>query len=165
MENHYQQPLYNLPPPTNSQPHFRIKRSLPGAIIPSKQTPLAAGYDLYARELFSIMGKSFKILDTGISIEMHSGFYGRIASRSSLSKKGIEVGAGVIDPDYRGTIKVLLRNLTNLKVEFPYREPIAQLIFERNAQPTLIETHEELQDSPRGSRGLTADIPPACQLL
>ena len=37
------------------------------------------------------------------------GFYGRLAPRSGLAvKKGIHVGAGVIDPDYRGEVRVLL---------------------------------------------------------
>lgn len=42
------------------------------------------------------------------------GYYGRIAPRSGLAcKHFIDVGAGVIDSDYRGEIMVLLFNFSN----------------------------------------------------
>ena len=36
--------------------------------------------------------------------------YARVAPRSGLACKGIDVSAGVIDSSYRGTVKVLLVN-------------------------------------------------------
>ena len=46
---------------------------------------------------------------TGIAIPVPAGTYGRIASRSRMSVKlSIDVGAGVIDEDYTGEVKVLL---------------------------------------------------------
>ena len=43
-----------------------------------------------------------KLIATGLSMAIPSGFYGRVAPRSGLAvKKSIHVGAGVVDPDYR----------------------------------------------------------------
>lgn len=45
------------------------------------------------------------IVKTGISIALPEGCYGRIAPRSGLAAKHhIDIGAGVVDRDYRGTL-------------------------------------------------------------
>ncbi|KAK5282926.1 hypothetical protein LTR16_005624, partial [Cryomyces antarcticus] len=57
---------------------------------------------------------------------------GRIAPRSGLaSKHSIDVGAGVIDCDYRGPVKVLLFNFSDTDFDVKAGERIAQLIIER----------------------------------
>ncbi|XP_010129383.1 PREDICTED: deoxyuridine 5'-triphosphate nucleotidohydrolase-like, partial [Buceros rhinoceros silvestris] len=57
----------------------------------------------------------------GLSIEWPEGTYGQIAARSGLAlHHSIDVGAGVLDPDYRGEIKVLLIN--NGEVPFAYNK-------------------------------------------
>jgi len=48
---------------------------------------------------------------TGVAIVLSPGVYGRVALRSGLAvKHGIQVGAGVVDPDYTGEVKVVLFN-------------------------------------------------------
>jgi len=49
-------------------------------------------------------------ISTGIALTPPEGYFGKLFSRSSLASKGIDVGAGIIDPDYTGEIKVLLIN-------------------------------------------------------
>ena len=67
--------------------------------------------------------------------------YGRIAPRSGLAlKKFIDVGAGVIDSDYRGEIGVILFNFGNEDFEINMGDKIAQLIFERKNTPEVVET-------------------------
>jgi deoxyuridine 5'-triphosphate nucleotidohydrolase len=49
---------------------------------------------------------------TGIAISLPPGVYGRVAPRSGLAmKNGIQIGAGVIDPDYTGEISVIIFNM------------------------------------------------------
>lgn len=62
------------------------------------------------------------------------GFYGRIAPRSGLAcKKFIDVGAGVVDSDYRGEVKVLLFNFSKEDFEVEVGDRIAQIIIEQIA--------------------------------
>jgi dUTP pyrophosphatase len=63
-----------------------------------------------------------------------SGNYGRIAPRSGLALKNfIDVGAGVIDQDYRGEVAVLLFN--HSEVDFQIKQGID--IFIQNIRPLL----------------------------
>ena len=63
---------------------------------------------------------------------MPDGTYGRIAPRSGLaSKHFIDTGAGVIDADYRGEVKVLLFNHAESDFEVKEGERVAQLVLER----------------------------------
>ena len=81
------------------------------------------------------------------------GCYGRIAPRSGLTVKyGIHVGAGVIDPDYTGELKVCLFNLGSVPFEIKQGERIAQLILEKCSTP-LIQEVNELQKTMRANRG------------
>ena len=60
------------------------------------------------------------------------GTYGRLAARSGMaSKHGIAVSGGVIDADYTGEIKVILRNHGDTIHEFKAGDRIAQLIVEK----------------------------------
>ena len=51
------------------------------------------------------------VVQTGIHIALPEGHYGRVAPRSGLAvKHGIDVGAGVVDSDYRGLLGIVLFN-------------------------------------------------------
>lgn len=72
------------------------------------------------------------LVDTDISIAVPAGTYGRIAPRSGLAVKNfIDVGAGVIDADYRGQVKILLFNHADVDFEVKEGDRVAQLILER----------------------------------
>ena len=122
---------------------------VPGAIIPTRGTDGAAGYDLYALEDTVINCFQFIPVSTGVSIAIPAGHYGRIAPRSGLSvKHGVMVGAGVIDSDYRGEIKVALATLNGV-YEFKKGDRIAQIIIEPVVTPELVQV-DSLDDSERG---------------
>jgi len=82
----------------------------PDAIIPTRGTPVSAGFDLYALEDKLIVGGHGNILvPTGIAVKLPPNTYGRIAMRSGLAlKQHLTVSAGVIDRDYVGPIGVLV---------------------------------------------------------
>ena len=73
--------------------------------------------------------------------------YGRVAPRSGLAAKHcINVGAGVIDPDYTGEIKVETDNHGLKDFEIKKGDRIAQLILEKCETP-LIDEVEEIKDT------------------
>lgn len=137
--------------------NFLVKKLKPTATIPSRGSEFAAGYDLYACEDYCIAGGDRILVSTGISIALPFGTYGRIASRSGLAvKQGIEVGAGVIDYDYRGEVKVLLHNhkptIEGCSFHVKKGNRIAQLIIEKCFTPGITEV-DDLNETVRGSGG------------
>lgn len=120
---------------------------------PSRATPGSIGYDLFSPIDTSIPPNSRKAVPIGIRMDIPLGLYGRIAPRSGLAAKhGIDVAAGVIDPDYRGEIKVLLVNTSQKKFQIKKGDKIAQMIFERAALPA-IRFFSSLTDTVRGQGG------------
>lgn len=67
-----------------------------------------------------------------VALILTLGIDGRIAPRSGLaSKHFIDTGAGVIDADYRGQVKVLLFNHAETEYKVVVGDRIAQLVLER----------------------------------
>lgn len=131
---------------------FQVKLNYEDAQAPTRGSDEAAGYDLYSYESETVVPKQIKLIDTGISIKVPEGTYGRIAPRSSVSKKGILINAGVIDRDYRGPVKVMVHNLSNDNYVINKNDRIAQLILEQIKTPP-VELVEELDDTVRGEGG------------
>ncbi len=78
---------------------------------------------------------------------------GRIAPRSGLAVKHfIDTGAGVIDADYRGQVKVLLFNHADADFEIKEGDRIAQLVLERIYTPEVMEV-QDLEATLRGAGG------------
>lgn len=104
----------------------------------------------------SIEPNTWKAVDTGIVIQIPSDCYARVAPRSGLAfKKGIDVLAGVIDSDYRDSIKVILMNHGPEPFRVSKGDRIAQLVFERIYTPNLVEMdRESLTNTARNTGGL-----------
>lgn len=132
---------------------LRVKRITKSARLPLKGSVNAAGYDLCADEDVAVPAGSKALVSTGLSMAIPHGYYGRVAPRSGLAVKNfIDVGAGVIDSDYRGELKVLLFNFG--KEDFPVKkgDRIAQLVIELVAPTEVVET-EDLDSTERGEGG------------
>ncbi|OJD12326.1 deoxyuridine 5'-triphosphate nucleotidohydrolase [Emergomyces pasteurianus Ep9510] len=134
-------------------PPLMVKKLVPTARAPTRGSAFAAGYDLYCAKAIVIPAKGKGLVDTGLAIAVPEGTYGRIAPRSGLaSKHFIDTGAGVIDADYRGEVKVLLFNFSDADFTINEGDRIAQLVLERIYTPEVVEV-EQLEESVRGAGG------------
>lgn len=145
---------------------LQVKLLGPDGRLPTKGSDLAAGYDLYSAEDLVLHPGSKALISTQIAVAIPPGYYGRMAPRSSLAWNGhIDVGAGVIDADYRGEINVLLFNLcdpgaANSSIEgydahifhIQKGDRIAQLIITKIGDVALKQVNE-LSDTRRGEGG------------
>ena len=90
---------------------------------------------------------------TQIKLGIPLGHYGRLASKSGLAiLHHLHVGAGVIDPNYTGEIKVLLTNTAPHAHSIIRGDPIAQLILGKVSLP-IFKRVKELPPTARGGQG------------
>ena len=116
--------------------YLYIKKLQNSAAIPKRATKDAAGYDIASVEETVVPAKGRTVVKTGLSIAIPDGCYGRIAPRSGLAvKKFIDIGAGVIDADYRGEIGVVMCNHSDEDLKVKQGDRIAQLILEKISTP------------------------------
>jgi dUTP pyrophosphatase len=90
---------------------------------------------------------------TDLQISVPKGCYGRIAPRSGLALNFfIDIGAGVIDADFRGNVAVLIFNFGDNAFHIQRGDRIAQLICEKIESPEIVEVFD-LDCSQRGDKG------------
>ena len=93
---------------------IKMKRMNVNAKLPIRGTKGVARYDLAAAQAAVVAAHGKCLVKTGLAMALPPSCYGRIAPRSRLAlKNSIDVGAGVIDSDYRGEIGVILFNFGN----------------------------------------------------
>lgn len=133
---------------------IRFKKLDERAKLPKRGEPNAAGFDLYAcentslpscpREIINALGVSGSIVSvdgswlaqfvrpvlvrTGLTWECPTEYYGQIFDRSSMGFKGIHVFAGVIDPDYRKEIGVVMMNFSSDSYAIAEGDRVAQMV-------------------------------------
>ncbi|VYS59593.1 unnamed protein product [Arabidopsis thaliana] len=138
---------------SSSSPFFKVKKLSEKAVIPTRGSPLSAGYDLSSAVDSKVPARGKALIPTDLSIAVPEGTYARIAPRSGLAwKHSIDVGAGVIDADYRGPVGVILFNHSDVDFEVKFGDRIAQLIIEKIVTPEVVEV-EDLDDTVRGDGG------------
>jgi dUTP pyrophosphatase len=134
---------------------IRIKKLHPAAKLPkyAHSGPwgdLAA--DLYAVQAATVAPGATVLVSTGVAIELPSEYGALVEDRSGLAVRGVTTLAGVIDPGYRGELKVVLTNLSAAAVEVAAGDRIAQLRLVQRIEAAFQEV-EELEEAPRGSGG------------
>jgi dUTP pyrophosphatase len=130
-----------------------IKKLSNNATVPTRGSELAAGLDLYSAVDIIIPSHGKSVVMTDISISIPEGYYGRIAPRSGLAAKHfIDVGAGVIDQDYRGNIGVVLFNFSDKEFVVKKGDRIAQLILEK-ILICNVQLVDDLENTNRGEGG------------
>lgn len=125
--------------------------------IPKYQTENSAGVDIRASLDEDLVLKSgeFKLVSTGIYLEIPSSYEVQIRARSGLSIKhgiGLVNGIGTIDSDYRGEIKVPLINFSKEDFTIENGMRIAQMVLSKYEKINFEEV-DELSDSERQDGG------------
>src|SRR5580700_3899052 len=108
--------------------------------------------DLYAAEVVTLEPGSTVAVRTGIAMELPSTHGALVEDRSGLAVRGVTTLAGVIDPGYRGEVKVVMTNLTERPVEIKAGDRIAQLRIVQRIE-ALFEEVAELGAAARGAGG------------
>lgn len=114
--------------------------------LPKYMTYGAAGVDLHAnvKEEVVLHPGEYKLISTGIAIELPLGFEAQIRGRSGLAAKygiGLVNGIGTIDADYRGEIKVILINWGNTAFKIQRGDRIAQMVVQHVPQVEFVLTN------------------------
>jgi len=100
----------------------------------------AAGLDLYSAYDLTVAARGLVSVVTDLQIQLPEGCYGRIAPRSGLAlHHHIDIGAGVIDGNYRGNVAVILFNHSDKLFVINRGDRVAQLICEKVYYPVLEE--------------------------
>lgn len=134
---------------------LRVKRLSENAILPVRGSSLAAGYDLASAEEVLVPAHGKAIAKTDLAMVIPVGHYGRIAPRSGFSwKKHTDIGAGVIDADYRGNIGVVIFNHSDQDITVTPGDRVAQLILEKCSILDVEDVGEDdLDETNRGEEG------------
>ena len=94
-------------------------------------------------------------VQTGLSMEIPDGYFCNIRERSGLAVAGVKVGGGVIDPSYRGTVAVLLSNLTSTDIKIKRGDRIAQMLIQRYCDVEFVSmaSKDQLSTTTRDTGG------------
>ena len=159
----------------NTKP-IMIKLLSEHATTPTASTPNSVGMDLHSASIPEIIispNGGTASIPTDLSMEPPPGTYVRIAPRSGMAfKHNIHVIGGVIDPDYRGNIKVGLINQSNKPYKINNGDRFAQFITEKAHSPT-INIVDNLTVTQRNTKGFgstetqkyTSPSPPTSQRM
>lgn len=136
-------------------PHIRTKlldhdAKLPRYAHTGPFGDLAA--DLYSTHSVRIEPHKAVLVATGLAMAFPADFGALVEDRSGLAVKGITTLAGVIDPGYRGEIKVVLINITDAPINLAKGDRIAQLRIVQRIEANFEEV-TDLDDTHRGEGG------------
>jgi dUTP pyrophosphatase len=142
--------MIDAPPDT-----LAIRLLHPDAVAPARMRPGDAGYDLRATERVSIPQDGRRTVGTGIALALPAGVAGLVTPRSGLAvEHGLTLlnAPGLIDPNYRGEIRVVMHNSGDRRYTVEIGDRIAQLLLVPYWAPEL-EPVDELSETERGTSG------------
>jgi len=133
--------------------NFKYKKTLPGAIAPTKAHHEDSGFDLVLIKRLRKVSR-VEYYDTGISVEPPPGYYFELYGRSSISKSGYMLAnnVGIIDQNYRGSIVAALIKINSDAPELELPCKLIQMIPRQfiHLEPICVN---ELTDTDRGDGG------------
>lgn len=135
--------------------HITVKRLHPDARLPryahtGPWGDLAA--DLYSVHDATVTPHATTVVATGLAMAFPEEYGALVEDRSGLAVKGITTLAGVIDPGYRGELKVVLTNVTGAPIMLSAGDRIAQLRIVQRLQASFEEV-DDLDATQRGEGG------------
>src|SRR4051812_35064561 len=118
---------------------LKVKKFHPDAVTPARATDGSAGYDIVLITGAEMPVRAIIEFETGLGFEIPEGYCGELKVRSSIGKKGISLEAGgIIDWDYHGKVKVILRNGGDQeRIIRPCSKPVVQLILTKITTPEV----------------------------
>lgn len=136
---------------------LKIKKLKENAKLPQQAHETDAGFDVFwctnsPGPIYLSPGENV-VFGTGLSLQFPRGYVAEVKNRSSVaSKKGLVVGACIIDSGYTGEVFIDLHNVSDKIVQVKPGDKIAQILFYKIERPE-IELVSELEDSTRGDKG------------
>ena len=143
------------------RPTLRVQRPLPhrdaDLPMPRYMSDGAAGCDVVAalEQPLVLQPLQRAAIPTGLAMAIPAGYEVQVRARSGNAlRRGLAVlnAPGTIDSDYRGEVKILLVNLSDLPQEIVRGERIAQLVVAPVARAEWLEV-AALEDTDRGGAG------------
>lgn len=134
---------------------IKVKRCMPGVLMPKVGSEDAAGMDFYQPESVEIEPHQTQYVTLGLAMEIPKGYMLMLAPRSSMSKTPLVIpnSFGVIDADYRGEIKGIFKNTSDVAYTIQKGDRLLQGILVPVGALNLLEAGE-LSETARGSGGI-----------
>jgi dUTP pyrophosphatase len=108
--------------------------------------------DLHAVSEWKLEPGETVAIPTGLALGLPAEYGALVEDRSGMALRGLTTLAGVIDPGYRGEIKVVLTNLAAIPYTVSAGDRIAQLRLVRRVE-AMFEVVESLDVTERGEGG------------
>ena len=135
---------------------IKFKLNIKGAVLPTRAGNNEVGFDLTIINKIKDIDPYTSLYDTGVCVQPPDNYYFEVVPRSSLYKLGyvLSNSVGIIDPTYRGTIKIALTKINKQAPEITLPNKRFQLIpREFLSNIFTCEEVEELSDTDRGEGG------------
>ena len=139
-----------------------FKKLSPGAKIPTSIGEGNVGFDVYCDEEVAIPSMRTKKISSGIQLADASSqdiagnsIFLKIEGRSGLAARGVFPIGGIVDISYRGTLGIMLANMSDVTVIFKPGDRIAQLVvYKVGCSPEVLMAETDVvAETTRGSAG------------
>lgn len=132
----------------------KFKKLSEHAVQPTQGTFSSVGYDMYVSKSIKIASGQVGMVETGLAFEIPNNVKMDLRPRSSFGKRNILIAnsPATIDSDYRGEVKVLIKNDSGSDLLIERGERIAQAVFGLRFEVGFQEV-TELSETDRGNGG------------
>lgn len=126
------------------------------AKLPVYSTEEAAGADLCSAEAVMILPGEYRVIRTGLRMDIPKGYHVEIRSRSGLAAKhGVFVlnSPGTVDSDYTGEVGVILCNVSQKPFIIAIGDRIAQMVVIKHETVKFSHVGHVEKETERGAGG------------